>query len=88
MLSRGKERERGFQNSLHRPRKIGPYAASPPTHTLLRGRWRGRAHSSKVGEDEVGAAAVGGGWELDEVENGGKLDHLPQRQKRGKLKSM
>lgn len=68
MLPRGEERAKGvshFQNSLPRPRKMGPYATSLPVD----GELKGGAHSSKVGrreqlqQREVGA---GSGWGMRE----------------------
>lgn len=82
MLPRGEERAKGvshFQNSLPRPRKMGPYAVSFPL-CPVEGELEGGVHSSKVGrmeqlqQREVGA---GSGWRMR-----GKQERLPQRQRR------
>lgn len=82
MRPRGEERAKGvshFQNSLPRPKKMGPYAVSFPL-CPVEGELEGGVHSAKVGRTEqlqqrdVGA---GSGWRMR-----GKQERLPQRQRR------
>lgn len=63
MFPRGEDRTRGFshfQNSLPRPRRMGPYAASLPL-SPCGGMW-GRGAFFQGGEEGAAAAVGGGSW--------------------------
>lgn len=79
MLPRGEERAKGvshFQNSLPRPRKMGPHAASVPL-CPVEGGLEGGVHSSKVGRSEQLQQWERGGIRMEDEEEAGGL---PQRQ--------